>query len=86
MMALLTRLVQFLTMEFSMNNQPHIPNPETAKRLLANLRQTHLEMCEFNRELDMITNRIEHDLQQQRLRRMGRSHVSFMTESNEVVG
>jgi predicted GNAT family acetyltransferase len=69
-----------------MSDQPRIPNPETAKRLLANLRQTHLEMCEFNRELDKIAARVEHDLQQQRLRRMGRSHVSFMTESNEVVG
>jgi hypothetical protein len=69
-----------------MSDQPRIPNPETAKRLLANLRQTHLEMCEFNRELDTITARIEHDIQQQRLSRMGRSHVSFTIESNEVVG
>jgi hypothetical protein len=69
-----------------MSDQPRIPNPETAKRLLANLRQTHLEMCEFNRELDEITARVEQDLQRQRLSRMGRSHVSFMTESNEVVG
>jgi predicted GNAT family acetyltransferase len=59
---------------------------EAAKRLLANLRQTHLEMCEFNRELDKIAARVEHDLQQQRLRQMGRSHVSFVTESNKVVG
>jgi hypothetical protein len=69
-----------------MSDQPRIPNPETAKRLLANLRQTHLEMCEFNRELDEITARVEQDLQRQRLSRMGRSHVSFKTESNEVVG
>jgi hypothetical protein len=69
-----------------MSDLPRIPDPETAKRLLANLRQTHLEMCEFNRELDEITVGIEQDLQQQRLSRMGRSHVSFMTESNEVVG
>jgi hypothetical protein len=69
-----------------MSDQPRIPNPETAKRLLANLRQTHLEMCEFNRELDTITARIEHDIQRQRLSRMGRSHVSFTPESNEVVG
>jgi hypothetical protein len=72
--------------KFVMHNQPRIPNPETAKRLLANLRQTHLEMYEFNRELDEITARVEHDFQQQRLRWMGRSHVSFITESNEVIG
>jgi hypothetical protein len=69
-----------------MNDRPRIPNSETAKRLLANLRQTHLEMCEFNRELDEITARVEADIQQQRLRRMGRSHVSFTTESKEVTG
>jgi hypothetical protein len=69
-----------------MSDQPRIPNPETAKRLLANLRQTHLEMCEFNRELDEITARVEHDIQQQRLSRARRSHVSLMAESNEVVG
>jgi hypothetical protein len=72
--------------KFVMNNQPRIPKPETAKRLLANLRQTHLEMCEFNCELDEITARVEQDLQQQRLSRARRSHISFMTESNEVVG
>lgn len=69
-----------------MNNQPRIPDPETAQRLLANLRQTHLEMHEFNLELDAITARVEADIQQQKLRRVGRSQVSFPTESNEVSG
>ena len=56
-----------------MNNQPRIPDPETAKRLLANLRQTHLEMHEFNLELEALTAQVEADIQQQKLRRMGRS-------------
>lgn len=69
-----------------MSDRPRIPDPETAKRLLANLHQTHLEMCEFNRELDEITARVEHDIQQQRLDRARRSHLSFTTDSKEVTG
>jgi hypothetical protein len=48
--------------EFAMNDRPHVPNPETAKRLLANLRQTHLEMHEFNLELEEIAAQVEHDI------------------------
>jgi hypothetical protein len=73
-------------MEFAMSGQPCIPNPEVAKRLLANLRQTHLEMNEFNIELDRLVARIERDLQQQKLTRKGRSQISFPAESTEVTG
>ncbi|NJM76089.1 MAG: hypothetical protein HC852_10210 [Acaryochloridaceae cyanobacterium RU_4_10] len=69
-----------------MNNQPRIPDPETAQRLLANLRQTHLEMCEFNLELEAITARVEYDIQQQRINRARRSHLSLTTESTELSG
>jgi hypothetical protein len=72
--------------EFAMNDRPCVPNPETVKRLLANLRQTHLEMSEFNLELEEIAARVEQDIQQQRLDRSRRSHLSFITESKEVTG
>jgi hypothetical protein len=73
-------------MEFAMSGQPCIPNPEVAKRLLANLRQTHLEMNEFNIELNALVVRVEHNLQQQKLTRKRRSQLSFPTESTEVTG
>jgi hypothetical protein len=55
--------------EFAMKDKPYVPNPETAKRLLENLRQTHFEMNEFNLEIEKITARVEHDIRQQRLGR-----------------
>ncbi len=69
-----------------MSGQPCIPNPEVAKRLLANLRQTHLEMNEFNIELDALVVRVEQNLQQQTLTHKRRSQLSFPTESTEVTG
>ena len=51
-----------------MNKQPRIPDPETSKRLLANLRRTRLEMEEFNLQLDEIIARFEQDLSQQKLK------------------
>jgi hypothetical protein len=58
-------------MESAMTQQPHIPDPETVKRLLANLRQTHREMEEFNLELAEINAQLEQQLRQQRLKRLG---------------
>lgn len=45
--------------EFTMSKQPRTPDPETAKRLLANLRRTHLEMEQFNLELAEINAMLE---------------------------
>lgn len=66
-----------------MTNKPRIPDPETAKRLLANLRRTHLEMEEFNQELAEINARLEHDIRQQRLQRVRRSLSVLAAESPE---
>ncbi len=55
-----------------MTNKPRVPDPETSKRLLANLRRTSLEMQEFNLELDEINAKLEHDARQQRLARVRR--------------
>ena len=56
-----------------MTNQPRIPDPETSKRLLANLRRTRLEMAEFNLELAQISAMLEQELAEQRLKRVRRS-------------
>ncbi|MEG4319227.1 MULTISPECIES: hypothetical protein [unclassified Microcoleus] len=53
-----------------MSKQPRIPDPETAKRLLANLRRTHLEMEQFNLELAEINARLEEVNRQKRLSRL----------------
>lgn len=50
-----------------MNQQPRIPDPQTAKRLLANLHRTHLEMEEFNLELAEINAKLE-DINRQKRR------------------
>jgi hypothetical protein len=50
-----------------------MPDPETAERLLANLRRTHLEMQEFNLELEDIAAKLENHNRQQRLKRVRRS-------------
>lgn len=53
-----------------MNQEPRIPDPETSKRLLNNLRRTHLEMKEFNLELEEIIAKIDQELCLQRLSRV----------------
>jgi hypothetical protein len=42
-----------------MSKQPCIPDPETSKRLLANLRKTRLQMREFNLELESRERQLE---------------------------
>ena len=67
-----------------MTKQPRIPDPETSKRLLANLRRTRLEMEEFNLELAQINARLQHELHQQRLKRVRRKLGVLAAESHEV--
>lgn len=67
-----------------MTKQPRIPDPETSKRLLANLRRTRLEMAEFNLELAEINARLEQELRQQRLKRVRRSLNNTTTETQEI--
>jgi hypothetical protein len=56
-----------------MSKQPYIPDPETSKRLLANLRKTRLQMREFNLELDEILARLEQESRERQLERVRRS-------------
>ncbi|OKH35979.1 hypothetical protein NIES2119_18440 [[Phormidium ambiguum] IAM M-71] len=53
-----------------MNNQPHIPDAETAKRLLANLRRSRLAMEAATLELENLTMQLENDNRQRRLVRL----------------
>lgn len=63
-----------------MTKQPRIPDPETSKRLLANLRRTRLELAETNLELAQISAMLEQELVEQRLKRVRRSLNSTTTE------
>lgn len=56
-----------------MNTSPKIPDPETYQRLLTNLRQTRLEMEEFNLELAEINSLLAEQLRNQRLNRVQNS-------------
>lgn len=67
-----------------MTQQPRIPDPETSKRLLANLRRTRLELAETNLELAEISAQLEHELRQQRLKRLRRSLNHTTTETQKV--
>ena len=62
-----------------MTNQPRIPDPETSKRLLANLRRTRLELGEVNQELAEINAMLAQYISQQQLQRVRRS-LSVLTE------
>ena len=53
-----------------MTSQPRIPDPETAKRLLANLRRSRLAMEAATLELEDITMQLENDTRQRRLVRL----------------
>lgn len=63
-----------------MNNQPHMPEPEVDKRLLANMRQSRLRMEEAMLEIDEITAKLEHDIRQKRLERVRRSLDAYQEE------
>ncbi len=47
------------------SKQPRLPDPETSKRLLDNVRQARLGLQEFNRKLDEINELLQRDLEKQ---------------------
>lgn len=53
-----------------MNNQLRVPSPETAQRLLANLRRSRLALETATLELEEITLQLEKDTRQKRLQRL----------------
>lgn len=60
-------------MESIMTQQPRIPDPETSKRLLENLRRARLELAESNLELAEVSALLDKELREQRLSRVRRT-------------
>ena len=56
-----------------MSKQSRVPDPETATRLLTNLRRTHLEMKQFNLEIAEINAKLEEANRQKHLLRLEQS-------------
>jgi len=65
-----------------MTSQPHIPDPETAKRLLANLRRSRLAMEAATLELEDITMQLENSSRQRRLLRLKKTIQDAEAESS----
>lgn len=66
-----------------MTDQPPMPDPEKVKQTVASLRKTRLEMEESRLELEEITAKLEHDLRQQRLKRVRYSLSVLAAESHD---
>lgn len=64
-----------------MNDQPHIPNSETSKRLIANLRRSRFTIEVATLKLEEVTARLEHDTRQKRLQRLENSVRILAAES-----
>ncbi len=47
------------------SKQPRLPDPETSKRLIENVRQARLGFEEVDRKLDEINERLQQDLEKQ---------------------
>ncbi|MFB2922479.1 MULTISPECIES: hypothetical protein [Aerosakkonema] len=62
-----------------MNDKPSIPDPETSKRLLADIRRRSLAIEAATLQLEEVTARLEHDTREQRLKRLKNS---LKTQSN----
>lgn len=53
-----------------MSKKSFIPNPETRKRLVTNLRQTRLELEDFGLRLEELLAGIEKEIREQKLKRL----------------
>jgi hypothetical protein len=71
-----------LPTETTMNQQPRIPDAETSKRLIANLRSARLGLQEANLLLAEINAQLAHNIRQQRLRMVRRSLENLKSESS----
>ncbi|MGB3206257.1 MAG: hypothetical protein WBB28_14805 [Crinalium sp.] len=62
-----------------MTEQPHIPNEQTRKRLLANLRQGILDLQEFGLQLEEIQAGLDQHIREQKRKRIERSRQRLKT-------
>ena len=53
-----------------MTEQPHIPNEQTRKRLLANLRQGILDLQEFGLQLEEVEALLDQQIREQKRKRI----------------
>jgi hypothetical protein len=53
-----------------MSQQSFIPNPETRKRLVTNLRQTRLDLQDFGLQLEELLAGVEKEIREQKLKRL----------------
>lgn len=60
---------------------PQIPDLQTRKRLLQNLRQTRLEMAQFNLEMDEVIALLEQQNRQQKQERLRQSQIFNQSRS-----
>ena len=58
-----------------MSKKSFIPNKETRKRLVNNLRQTRLELQDFGLQLEELLAGIEKEIREQKLKRLEKSRV-----------
>lgn len=56
-----------------MNDRPRIPDPETSKRLLADIRRRSLAIEAATLQLEEVAARLERDTREQRLKRLRNS-------------
>jgi hypothetical protein len=57
-------------MGFIMSNKTSIPNQETRKRLVTNLRKSRLDLQEFGFELEELLASLEKEVREQKLKRL----------------
>lgn len=65
-----------------MTQQPRIPDEETRKRLLNNLRQSRLDLQEFGLQLEEVLAGLEKHIREQKLKRIekSRQHLSAISK------
>lgn len=62
-----------------MTKQARIPDEETRKRLLANLRQTRINLQEFGLQLEELLAQIEQDIREKKLKRLEKVKQNLKT-------
>jgi hypothetical protein len=72
-------------MEFMMDKKPRIPDTETSKRLLNNLRRARLELDEANLQLEDVSAMFEQELREQKLKRVKQKLSAIDASSEEKV-
>ena len=65
-------------MGFIMINRTSIPNQETRKRLVTNLRKSRLDLQEFGFELEELLASLEKEVREQKLKRLEQNKQNLL--------